>query len=667
MGSIQVKVAGETWSLDFPDTPSLPNVRPSRGASRTITFAEPASNKIYWNPTTGSDSNDGLSPSAPKKSLAACVAKGSGWTTLLQAGDHEVGSQLPSANPTADERTQLLYQPVVIPAGHTVQPAAGARPRIFGSRAVTSAWTASADGKSWSTPFAGLMDRSPTDKYAQPDNGTDPNNPAITAGWRFIDTVNAPMAGASEGVYIKDPTSTSAETEFIRLRQVRTLAEVGPGKFFVEGTAVGPNALHFQSTKYHIGDNPAGREVRIVTRSTVACLNGVGATWQGIDILQYGNTGWMGGVLKFNGGGGGAKIRHTRIMDNATRGLGGYRSANCSLENVTILRAGNLGVALHQCDDFTIKNSVIEEANWEDFHFAPVSGGIKVTASRRVKVVNCSISKNNTKSVWADVSVLDLQIINSNCDDNEQFGVVWEIGCKGLFLNSTACGNKLDGLLIADTGRVKVKNSVIFDNCKGGSGNRNLKVVEDGRRPLTNPYGQDERFTVYNADGSVKTPDPDMEGWYSNHIVVENTLQGGSGQQFAGFAYESYQKNVGASRPWTDTDLTLRGNLYVRTVANAPLWLVLLPGSGSAQNLYTSSAGGGQTAFANFKASTGLEAGSALVDGTSYVSGRAPVQSAVNALVASGQLVLQPLTQEEANLIGRPDLVGTKQLGLLFN
>src|SRR5690606_34571920 len=101
--------------------------------------------------------------------------------------------------------------------------------------------------------------------------------------------------------------------------------------------------------------------------------------------------------------------------------------------------------------------------NIEQFKSQPVSGGMKITRSRDVRVDNVEANNNNGLGVWLDESVYDFTVTNVQANNNTDAGIEAELSEKGIIANNEALNNKV-GILIFDTGNVKIYNNDLGGN-----------------------------------------------------------------------------------------------------------------------------------------------------------------------------------------------------------
>lgn len=188
-------------------------------------------------------------------------------------------------------------------------------------------------------------------------------------------TTNYPYAPFPEQVFV----------DGVPQRQVGSLADVGQGTFYVEGSS---NNKIFTPTSLYIGTNPSGKTVAITSMHNFLNL-GVGysgLTIRGIGIRRYSNALPQYGVVRFDGNNNisNSIIENVVIEDVSTIALQSNACHGNVIRHVTIRRAGYRAIGGHRADNLTIDSILIENCNTENFNSSPDSGCIKVTSSQHV-------------------------------------------------------------------------------------------------------------------------------------------------------------------------------------------------------------------------------------------------------------------------------------------
>ena len=280
-------------------------------------------------------------------------------------------------------------------------------------------------------------------------------------------------------------------------------------------------------------------------------------------------------------------------------------------------------------------------------------------------VKDSAFTDNYSKGLWWDVSNYDVKVINCALDNNEENGVVFEIGAQGILANCTIVGSGTHGVLILDNTGVRIWNCTIANSgrLKGlvydGKNPRHLKVYSDTRRVMDSPpYAPGTgTYPGYGRDSRQPLPDPTMNNWLiqsfemKNCVISHGTTYTAGQLQFAYLPIEDLQKSQNASRDWTDYGISSNGNLLNRSATSEPVWAFLLPGAGTAQAILQ-----GSSALANWRTTTGQDSTSVEVIGAPVVEADGRLTTSAAGLYGKGgaQCPAVPLPGDIATLIGKP-------------
>lgn len=543
----------------------------------TAVYPVPA-NGIFVS-TTGSDSGRGTQADPVrtlKRALALVPAAG---TIVLRGGTY---------NETVEVYTSV-----------TIQNYPGEEVWLDGSRTVTG-WVKNGTRwrySGWTTRF----DHSPTYTRGAPEDDRE--------GWRFVDPVAAPMAAHPDQVFING----------VAQQQVKSLsAVVGPTFYLDEST----------STLY-LGSSPVGQRVDVSNLQYAINVRAASVTLRGFGIRRFAPSVWQMGAVTLERPE--ATVENVVIRDVATTGVS-VLASDAMLHQVTVERAGMLGIHGHHADNSLFSSVRAAANNTERFNMAPVSGGAKVTVSRGVTLANSTFTGNRGPGFWEDMSVYDTLVRGSNFTNNLDSGLFLEISAKAVVGDSLFSGNATEGIKVNNTSNVKIWNNTFVGN------GRPLNLVQDPRR---NTNRNDPA-----ADPRQPFPDPEMP-WQLEDVQVSNNVVALSTERAnCLLCVEDYShlETAAAMR------ITVNGNLYHRATAQAPTWLVVWSRGAGDPSVFTS--------LAAFRSATGQESrGQETVGGTAVDS--SGVLSA--ATVAKTSAIALPLPDDLAHQIVRPG--GTKKLG----
>lgn len=638
MESIVVSVAGESVTVTVPDP-----VR-ERGPVLGLDYGyEPGPTTAVVDLGAGNDSTGDGTLDKPYATVQKALDAGKD-RLYLRGGTFHVGTSLDDGIDDPDR----IYSGIPIRSTKplvTITPYRAERVILDGSRPVTG-WTKT--DTTWSAAFSHVFDRNATDSYGQLDDAVDLNT-GVAEGWRWVRS-DFPMASSGAQVFLGGR----------RLWEVKDKASLTPGTFWVEGAPLGKNGLLFQSARYHLGEDPGTREVRISDRHTAFRLYGNKIILDGVTARRYANNVWMGGVIKASGCKD-AELRNILVEDVSGTGISDYQAPGTLYDHCEVQRSGSLGFHGHQSDGVTYRGCVAEYANWKRYSWGPVSGGVKRTSTRGLTFDDCRFSHNWSDGLWLDQSVYDTTIISSEFSWNECDGFFLEIGAVATVLNNRVLHNGWHGIQIVGFNRVSLQNNTIWgsgrlrDSLKPlrGGEPRHLAIYDDTRRTSLSKYGQDARYTTRRADMVPLTVDPEMHDWRTEEISSLNFVQGGGNAQFSGWTMECVYS---PQRSWEQCSLAAGPGVYLKKPQTS--WWSLLPGgTAAAQFLYQLPAG--KTSIGDVRCGTQpwpLDQGSSIVTD--------PTRFDVDGWLADDDPLHQtadPLTAAEAALIGVP--AGTRHLG----
>jgi parallel beta-helix repeat protein len=209
------------------------------------------------------------------------------------------------------------------------------------------------------------------------------------------------------------------------LRHVQSIGEVGHGTWFFD----------YAQDRIYVGDNPAGHlvETSVAANAFVAADSIVtGVVIRGLVIEKYaapGNTSaiwapngqwwWIGeNEVRFNhaGGvsaGGGSTVYGNYVHHNGQAGIGSFGGSYVTIE----------------------RNEV--SYNGEFFFVYWGAGGVKLMMSSNSAVRSNSSHHNHGGGLWCDSDCLNVVFEGNLVEDNEQFGIHYEISFNGIIRNNT--------------------------------------------------------------------------------------------------------------------------------------------------------------------------------------------------------------------------------------
>ncbi|MFC9976914.1 right-handed parallel beta-helix repeat-containing protein [Spirillospora sp. NPDC127200] len=513
-----------------------------------------------------------------------------------------VGKAVSKARPdsTIVLRGGVYHETVTVPAGKrlTIQAHPGEAVWFDGSSPVTR-W-APRDGRWVSDGWTTRFDASPT--YTAGARASD------DADFRFVSPQH-PMAAHPDQVWV----------DGVAQKQVGSRDQVGPGSFYVDEDA----------RQLVLGDDPTGKDVRAGTLSEAITVRGAGSALRGFGVRRYSTSLPQMGSVKIAAPG--VTVEHVAITDSATTGLS-VLSSRARIRNVTTARSGMLGIHGNHADDLRIEHSRSARNNLELFKYAPVSGGIKITRSRKVAVANTVAADNQGKGVWMDESVYDITLTANRIVRNADHGVSLELSAKALVAGNVIRGNGGDGLRLNGTSDAQIWNNTLAKN------GRTLHLVQDSRDPR-NP-------ATPGRDPRRKTPDPAMTWQIGKTTISNNVLADAREGAPCLLCVEDHTHRRSAAQ----MDISVNGNVYVR------------PDSTSPRNLVVWSKGPGNPAtfpdLGEFRSATGQESAGQAHDARHAAGADGALDRSV---LAQAQSAARPLPDWIAKVLGKP--VGTRHTG----
>ncbi|HEY2298332.1 MAG TPA: right-handed parallel beta-helix repeat-containing protein [Jatrophihabitans sp.] len=504
----------------------------------------------------GSDANAGTL-AAPMRTVKAAVARASfGQTIVLRAGTYNEGFMINSGKDVTIQNypDEAVWFDGSIPVTDWVQQ---------GSTWVASGWTAQFDHSASYT------------------TGSD------AGGW-----VNPsyPMAAYPDQVFV----------DGAQLDQVASGQTPGPGQF----------AVDYSQHTLTIGTDPSGHELRASNLSSAFVVAGR-LTLRGVGVRRYATPMPQIGTIFFGGSTGGDVVENVVVKDNATQGIG-LGVQGCTLNHVTSVYNGLMGVAANTASNSIVENSVLSFNNTQHFNPAPSAGGIKIARSDHFVVRDNDVIDNaGVNGIWTDVTTTNFTIVhNTVIVDHGPYGILSELSDTGVVAGNSVIGAKY-GYTAFDTGNVKVFNNVFSNN----------SVWDIG-------LSQDERR---NTDSRTSTVCP----WLVRNVIVSDNVLGSNA------AFQFYALDKASGTPASSMNITVAGNFFP-TNSTRPVMV----GWGGGDNLTVT----------YYRTPSALDSGL----GVDWHNAAATLDNSVN---GSAQTFATPLPSDVATALDAP--VGTTRVGVI--
>lgn len=572
-------------STQLPPLPTSPISDPVHGQNKDAGSATvgatsyPIPSGAVFVSTSGSDSARG-SVADPMRTVQAAVnSTPAGGTVVVRGG---------------------VYHETVTISGKqlTLQSYPGEAVWFDGSSPVTN-WAAS--NNVWvATGWTSEFDSSPTYVRGAADSA---------AGTGFINPAY-PMAAHPDQVFIAG----------IGQAQVGSLGQVKPGTFFVD----------YSTNRLYLGSNPAGKDVRASDVVKAFQVVGTGSILRGFGIRRYApSVPDMGAVSVYRPN---VTVENVDIEDVSTQCLN-TSAANVTLRNLTARNCGLMGVQANESDNLLIDQVLAEHDNSEHFNGAPAAGGIKVTRSRGISVINSDLVNNDTTALWFDESVYNITITGNRIQNNGRYGAVIELSARAVVADNLFVGNVKDGLFVTNSFGISIWNNTFVKNARG------VWITQDARVASNKAAaGHDPRQPF---------PDPTMTWIVDDISMGNNVISQVNGTVNTLFAAEQWNH----LRSGNQMGITANGDLFNRLSSSNPTYAAVWAQGGGAGSA-------GYATIADFTKATGQEKNSTAIDGVDALTSTFGLTSAI-AAVSAGDA--QPLPAEVAVKVG--EAPGTTHLG----
>ena len=504
-----------------------------RGAKPVGTTTYPVPAGAIHVSTTGDDGNAGTQ-AAPYRTIKRAAAQAPANSTIVaHEGVYHEGGLYPDLGGGIGFNN----------AGVTVQSAPNEAVWLDGSE-IVGGWVQ--DGATWKAPVALTLDRAPTQTRGEQ-----------VSGYGSFLVPEYPIAHWPEMLLLDGQ----------QLEQVQTVGEVGPGKFFVQGA--GGTGNTFTSTHYVIGNNPAGREVRVGKLARAISIGGGDITIRGIGVRNYVPAMPDWGCIYWGNDQRGI-MEHVVMQDISTEAIH-TESLNGVIRYCTFQRCGQKGIGTNKSDGITIEWCEFADNNSRTFNFGPDGGSIKVTRCQHPIVRFNYFHGTRGHSVWYDESVLE-PLHHSNWHQDEWGrGVLVEISARGWVVNNVIIRCGINSTLASrpayDSPAIWISGSdlcEVWHNTMIGN-EVGIKIAQDARDPFdADSWGRDPRQNddFYRNEMT----------WNVQNIVVKNNVfadMAGINDTYSVFAY-FFDGNTPKTKSTQDFGPDFAGNLYAQPASDKP-------------------------------------------------------------------------------------------------
>ncbi|HEX4662590.1 MAG TPA: right-handed parallel beta-helix repeat-containing protein [Candidatus Saccharimonadales bacterium] len=339
-----------------------------------------------------------------------------------------------------------------------------------------------------------------------------------------------PAAGLPDQVFINNQP----------MAQVKTKAQVSPGKFYVD----------YAAKAIYVGTNPSGSTVEASTQWKALQLSGAasGSVIRGIGFAQYAphwNEDQLAAVISDATN---VTFENDSFVQSAGTALGVFQAGN-KLINSYIGYNGYRGVGMNKTNNMLVQGNTIDNNNTEHFNTSSCGAyctiaGMKTAHSDGMQIIGNYFRNNDGAGFWCDLGCSNTTMINNVVTGNTGNGLYYEVSSRAIIASNVIAGNGR-GVKVSGSDAVRMYNNTFSRNAI------NLGVYDDGRSSSTDSYaaslgqtwnstGTEIRNNIFSDnDGSgnvffdsnaqqVNTPQMikamDHNGWYRPNVAVPQVM-----------------------------------------------------------------------------------------------------------------------------------------------
>jgi len=204
------------------------------------------------------------------------------------------------------------------------------------------------------------------------------------------------------------------------------------------------------------------------------------------------------------------------------------------LENITITNSNWMGIVAAWVDNGVLTNSKITNSNqFDEFTHDPVSGAIKTSRVRNLRILNNEITNNHSYGIWFDQSNYDNDVVGNRITGNLGAGVFYEISDNLLLANNyiqSSSSATSAAIKIAGSSGIKMVGNTIVsgrDTLGVYTDSRSLPGCADPSKPLCPGAWTDSRDSV--------RPYPSTLDWMPRiDLMLDNVIVYPSGAGYCG-------------------------------------------------------------------------------------------------------------------------------------
>ncbi len=244
------------------------------------------------------------------------------------------------------------------------------------------------------------------------------------------------------------------------LWRVMTLAEVTPGKFFMD----------YSTNAIYVADDPTGRKLEVATARGAFRGPAANVTIRGLAVEKFANNAQKGAID--SAGGSGWVIENNKVRLN--HGVGICGDTDAQVRGNFVHDQGQLGLCGHGSNGL-YENNEIARNNTAGFSLNWEGGGSKWARTSNLIVRGNYSHDNIGPGLWTDIDNIHTLYENNRVENNSHAGIFHEISYDAIIRGNTVIGNGFArgdwlwgaGILIAASPNVDVHSNLLEGNANG--------------------------------------------------------------------------------------------------------------------------------------------------------------------------------------------------------
>jgi mannuronan 5-epimerase len=439
---------------------TLESVMASSGANLDTNYPIP-SGAIFVSPT-GTDGALGTQ-TAPLRSIAAAISRSpSGGTVVLRGGTYR-------------QAIGTINKPISLQAYPHERPVLTGLDVITGWTQAGSHWVTT----TWTSPF-------PQDQWRDEE---------ISSTY--------PVAGKVE----------QAWRNGVKLRQVASLSEATSGKFFVDPS----------SRKLYVADDPTTATMELASRDKLALFStgSDNSKIRGLRVTSYApvHLDAKGMVVIASPG---MTIEQSQFDNSSATGVM-TAAANVTMNHVTVVDNGSVGVGMYKGHNSLVQNSQFSRNNAEHFNVTNCGGsctiaGIKATRGDQMKFINNAFVDNDSTGWWCDISCSNVTVSGNAVSGSTVNGMFYEISSVGSFTNNYIA-NAARGFKVAGSDQVTITNNTFVNNTQ------QTGIYDDPRLSTEDPYYGGQLGQSWNTTDLILDSNTFIGGSKTTRLLDNNATE----------------------------------------------------------------------------------------------------------------------------------------------